>query len=48
MEEKRGLVSFLKSLTGDNVQKLAAEARAAKPGETPPEKDPASSYRRGY
>jgi cytochrome c peroxidase len=48
MEEKKGLVSFLKSLTGDNVQRLAAEARAAKPGETPPWKDPASSYRRGY
>jgi cytochrome c peroxidase len=47
-EEKRELVSFLKSLTGDNVQKLAAEARAAKPDETPPEKDPASGYRRGY
>jgi len=47
-DEKKGLVSFLNSLTGDNVQKLAAEARAAKPGETPPEKDPASTYRRGY
>jgi cytochrome c peroxidase len=48
MQEKRELVSFLKSVTGDNVQKLAAEARAAKPDETPPEKDPASGYRRGY
>ena len=48
MVEKKGLVSFLTSLTGDNVQKLAAEARAAKPGETPPEKDPASTYRRSY
>ena len=46
--EKKGLVSFLKSLTGDNVHKLAAEARAAKPGDTPPKKDPASGYRRGY
>jgi hypothetical protein len=37
MDER--LVSFLKSLTGDNVPKLAAEAWAAKPGETQPEKD---------
>lgn len=48
LDEKKGLVFFLKSLTGDNVQKLVAEARAAKPGETPPEKDPASTYRRSY
>lgn len=46
--EKQALVAFLKSLTGDNVQKLVAEARAAQPAETPPEKDPASTYRRGY
>ena len=48
MDEKKGLVSFLKSLTGDNVPKLVAEARAAQPGETPPQKDPASTYRRNY
>lgn len=48
MDEKKGLVSFLKSLTGDNVLKLVAEARAAQPGETPPQKDPASTYRRNY
>lgn len=46
--EKQALVAFLKSLTGDNVQKLVAEARAAQPADTPPEKDPASTYRRGY
>lgn len=46
--EKRALAAFLKSLTGDNVQKLVAEARAAQPADTPPEKDPASTYRRSY
>jgi cytochrome c peroxidase len=44
--EKQALVAFLRSLTGDNVQKLVAEARAAQPADTPPEKDPASTYRR--
>lgn len=44
--EKKELVSFLQSLTGDNVRKLVAEARAAQPDETPPAKDPASTYRR--
>ena len=48
VDEKKALVAFLKSLTGDNVHKLVAEARAAKPGETPPAKDPASTYRRSY
>lgn len=47
-EEKKALAVFLGSLTGDNVQKLVAEARAAQPADTPPEKDPASTYRRGY
>lgn len=47
-DEKKALVAFLKSLTGDNVQKLVAEARAAKPNETPPDKDPASTYHRSY
>ena len=47
-EEKRALAAFLKSLTGDNVEKRVAEARAAQPGEMPPEKDPASAYRRSY
>lgn len=46
--EKQSLAAFLRSLTGDNVQKLAAEARAAQPADTPPEKDPASIYRRRY
>lgn len=46
MDEKKDLVSFLQSLTGDNVRKLVAEARAAQPDETPPEKDPASTCRR--
>ena len=41
--EKQSLTAFLRSLTGDNVQKLAAEARAAQPADTPPEKDPAST-----
>lgn len=45
-EEKQALAAFLGSLTGDNVEKLVAEARAAQPGETPPAKDPASTYRR--
>ena len=47
-EEKRALAAFLKSLTGDNVEKRVAEARAAQPSEMPPEKDPASAYRRSY
>ena len=47
-EEKKALAAFLGSLTGDNVQKLVAEARAAQPADTPPEKDPASTYRRSY
>lgn len=47
-DEKKALAVFLGSLTGDNVQKLVAEARAAQPADTPPEKDPASTYRRGY
>ena len=46
--EKKALAVFLGSLTGDNVQKLVAEARAAQPADTPPEKDPASTYRRSY
>lgn len=46
--EKQSLAAFLRSLTGDNVQKLAAEARAAQPTDTPPEKDPASTYGRSY
>lgn len=44
--EKHALAAFLRSLTGDNVQKLVTEARAAQPADTPPEKDPASTYRR--
>lgn len=47
-EEKKALAAFLGRLTGDNVQKLMAEARAARPADTPPEKDPASTYRRSY
>jgi cytochrome c peroxidase len=46
--EKQSLAAFLRSLTGDNVQKLVTEARAAQPADTPPEKDPASTYRRRY
>ena len=46
--EKQALVAFLRSLTGDNVQQLVTEARAAQPADTPPEKDPASTYRRGF
>lgn len=46
-KEKLALGAFLRSLTGDNVQKLVAEARASQPADTPPEKDPASTYRRG-
>lgn len=46
--EKQALAAFLRSLTGDNVQKLVTEARAAQPADTPPAKDPASTYRRGY
>ena len=46
--EKQALVAFLGSLTGNNVQKLVTEARAAQPADTPPPKDPASTYRRGY
>lgn len=44
--EKRQLVAFLRALTGDNVNRLAAEARRAQPPDTPPEKDPAAVYRR--
>ena len=47
-QDRKALVAFLGSLTGDNVQKLVAEARAVQPGEMPPEKDPASTYRRSY
>ena len=47
-DEKKALTSFLRSLTGDNVKKLVAEARAAQPADTRPEKDPASIYRRSY
>jgi len=47
-QDRKALVAFLRSLTGDNVQKLVAEARAVQPGEMPPEKDPASTYRRSY
>jgi cytochrome c peroxidase len=46
--EKQALVAFLRSLTGDNVQKLVTEARAEQPADTPPEKDPASTYLRRY
>lgn len=46
MGEKKALVAFLKSLVGDNVQRLTAEARAAQPSEKHPGKDPASAYRR--
>lgn len=45
-EEKRALAAFLNSLSGDSVEKLVAEARAAQPGEMPPARDPASAYRR--
>jgi cytochrome c peroxidase len=47
-QDRKALVAFLRSLTADNVQKLVAEARAVQPGEMPPEKDPASTYRRSY
>lgn len=47
-EDRRALVAFLRSLTGSNVEKLVAEARAAQPDERPPDKDPASAYRRNY
>ncbi|MGH6628250.1 MAG: hypothetical protein ACREB3_00800, partial [Burkholderiales bacterium] len=30
-EEQKALAAFLRSLTGDNVEKLAAEARSALP-----------------
>jgi cytochrome c peroxidase len=46
LTEKQALVAFLRSLTGDNVQKLATQARAAQPADAPPEKDPANTYRR--
>jgi len=46
--EKKALTAFLGSLLGDNVQKLVAQGRAAQPGDMPPQKDPASTYRRGY
>ncbi len=44
--EKRQLVAFLRALTGDNADRLAAEARRAQPPDTPPERDPAAVYRR--
>jgi len=46
--EKKAIVAFLGCLTGDNVQRLVAEARAAMPGETIPAKDVASTYKRAY
>ena len=46
--EKQALAAFLRSLTGDNVQQLVTAARAAQPADKPPEKDPASTYRRSY
>ncbi|MBI5107807.1 MAG: methylamine utilization protein MauG [Rhodocyclales bacterium] len=46
--QKKSLVAFLGTLTGDNVSRLVAEARAAQPGEAPPAKDPASTYKRAY
>jgi cytochrome c peroxidase len=46
--EKKALAAFLGTLTGDNVSRLVAEARAAQAGEVPPVKDPASSYKRAY
>ncbi|MCA1973984.1 MAG: c-type cytochrome [Caenispirillum sp.] len=46
--EKRALVAFLRSLTGDNLARLVAEARSAQPGETPPAQDPAAAYQRRY
>jgi cytochrome c peroxidase len=42
--EKVALVAFLKTLTGDNIQKLVGEARAAQPSDMAPVKDPASTY----
>ncbi|TRZ69353.1 MAG: photosynthetic protein synthase I, partial [Rhodocyclaceae bacterium] len=47
-EDKKALAAFLRSLTGDNVQRLVSEARAAQPSEAVPEKDPASTYRRKF
>lgn len=46
--EKKALAAFLGTLTGDNVSRLVAEARAAQAGEAPPAKDPASTYKRAY
>jgi cytochrome c peroxidase len=46
--EKKALAAFLGTLTGDNVSRLVAEARAAQAGEVPPAKDPASTYKRVY
>lgn len=46
--EKQALAAFLNSLTGNNIQRLATEARAAQLADAPPEKDPASTYRRSY
>lgn len=47
-EEKRQLVAFLGALVGDNIARLAREARAAQPPDIPPDKDPAALYRRRY
>lgn len=46
--ERRALTAFLGTLTGDNVQHLVAEARAAMPGEVLPAKDVASTFKRAY
>lgn len=48
LEEKKALTAYLRSLTGDNVQTLVREARAAQTADTPPERDPAKTYRRRY
>ncbi len=47
-QEKRALLAFLDSLTGDNVAQQVAEARATQPGDRPPAHDPASTFRRSY
>lgn len=44
-EEKRTLIAFLNTLTGDNVKKLEEEARAEPIDQQIPEVDPASQYR---
>ncbi len=43
--EKKALTAFLRALAGDNVRQLAAEARAAQPGEGLPAREPASTYK---